>query len=40
MLYAAYGLLRDSGRVFLEAAPEGVDPDAIGRAMAAQPGVV
>ena len=39
MLYAAYGLLRDSGRVFLEAAPEGVDPDAIGRAMAAEPGV-
>jgi len=39
MLYAAVGLLRDSGRVFLEAAPEGVDPDTIGRAMAAQPGV-
>jgi cobalt-zinc-cadmium efflux system protein len=40
MLKAAYGLLRDSGRVFLEAAPHGLDPDAIGRAMAAQPGVV
>jgi cobalt-zinc-cadmium efflux system protein len=39
MLYAAYGLLRDSGRVFLEAAPPGADPDAIGKAMAAQPGV-
>ena len=39
MLYAAYGLVRDSGRVFLEAAPEAVDPDAIGRALAAQPGV-
>jgi cobalt-zinc-cadmium efflux system protein len=39
MLYAAYGLLRDSGRVFLEAAPEGFDPDAIGRAMASEPGV-
>lgn len=39
MLYAAYGLLRDSGRVFLEAAPKGVDPDGIGRAMVAQPGV-
>jgi len=39
MLYAAYGLLRDSGRVFLEAAPEGVDPDAIGRAMATETGV-
>jgi cobalt-zinc-cadmium efflux system protein len=33
MLYASYGLLRASGRVFLEAAPEGYDPDAIGRAM-------
>ncbi|HVE67772.1 MAG TPA: cation diffusion facilitator family transporter [Solirubrobacteraceae bacterium] len=40
MLYSAYGLLRASGRVFLEAAPEGVDPDAIGHALAAQPGVV
>lgn len=39
MLHAAYGLLRDSGRVFLEAAPKGLDPDAIGRAMIAQPGV-
>jgi cobalt-zinc-cadmium efflux system protein len=32
--------LRESGRVFLEAAPRGVDPDQVGRAMAAQPGVV
>jgi len=39
MLRAAYGLLRDSGRVFLEAAPAGVDPDEIGRALAAQPDV-
>lgn len=36
MLRAAYCLLRDSGRVFLEAAPQGLDPDTIGRAMAAQ----
>jgi cobalt-zinc-cadmium efflux system protein len=35
MLHAAYGLLKASGRVFLEAAPEGIDPDAIGRRMAA-----
>jgi cobalt-zinc-cadmium efflux system protein len=35
MLRAAYGLLKASGRVFLEAAPEGLDPDEIGRAMAA-----
>jgi cobalt-zinc-cadmium efflux system protein len=40
MLHSAYGLLRASGRVFLEAAPEGIDPDAVGRAMIAVPGVV
>lgn len=40
MLYAAYGLLRDSGRVFLEASPKGTDPDRIGRRMAEQEGVV
>jgi cobalt-zinc-cadmium efflux system protein len=39
MLRAAYGLLRASSRVFLEAAPEGLDVAAVGRAMAAQPGV-
>jgi cobalt-zinc-cadmium efflux system protein len=36
MLRAAYGLLKASGRVFLEAAPEGLDPDEIGRAMVAE----
>ncbi|HEY1355537.1 MAG TPA: cation diffusion facilitator family transporter [Solirubrobacterales bacterium] len=40
MLRSAYGLLRDSGRVFLEAAPKGVDPDRIGQRMCEQPGVV
>jgi cobalt-zinc-cadmium efflux system protein len=40
MLHAAYGLLRESGRVFLEAAPAGLDPDEIGRILAEQPGVV
>jgi cobalt-zinc-cadmium efflux system protein len=40
MLRSAYGLLKASGRVFLEAAPEGVDPVEIGRALAAYPGVV
>jgi cobalt-zinc-cadmium efflux system protein len=40
MLRAAYGLLRDSGRVFLEAAPKGLQPEEVGRAMAAEPGVV
>jgi len=39
MLHAAYGLLRDSGRVFLEAAPKGLDPDQIGQAMIDQAGV-
>ena len=37
MLRAAYGLLRDSGRVFLEAAPNDLDPDEIGRTLVAQP---
>jgi cobalt-zinc-cadmium efflux system protein len=40
MLHAAYGLLRDSARVFMEAAPAGLDPERIGNALAAQPGVV
>jgi cobalt-zinc-cadmium efflux system protein len=39
MLRAAYGLLRDSGRIFLEAAPRGLDPDAIGMRMAGEKGV-
>jgi cobalt-zinc-cadmium efflux system protein len=40
MLRSAYGLLRDSGRIFLEASPKGTDPVRIGRRMAALPGVV
>jgi cobalt-zinc-cadmium efflux system protein len=40
MLHSAYGLLRASGRVFLEAAPEGVDPNEIGSALLTEPGVV
>ena len=39
MLHAAWGLLRESGRVFLEAAPRGVDVDAIGHAMVGVTGV-
>jgi cobalt-zinc-cadmium efflux system protein len=39
MLRAAYGLLRDSGRVLLEAAPAGMDVDAIGRSLAGHPRV-
>ena len=40
MLNAAYGLLKASGRVFMEAAPAGLDPDQIGHALAGQNGVV
>ena len=40
MLQAAYYLLKASGRVFMEAAPAGLNPDEIGRTLAAQPGVV
>jgi cobalt-zinc-cadmium efflux system protein len=40
MLHAAYGLLKASGRVFMEAAPAGLDPNQIGNALAAQEGVV
>ncbi|MER5342906.1 cation diffusion facilitator family transporter [Streptomyces mirabilis] len=40
MLKAGYGLVRDSGRIFLEAAPAGLDPDALGDRLAAQDTVV
>ena len=40
MLRSAYRLLVASARMFLEAAPSGVDPDAIGQALAAVPGIV
>jgi cobalt-zinc-cadmium efflux system protein len=40
MLYAAYVLLKASVRVFMEAAPAGIDPDQIGGELAAQEGVV
>ena len=39
MLRAAYTLLRDSGRVLLEAAPEGMSVEEIGRALASHPHV-
>jgi cobalt-zinc-cadmium efflux system protein len=39
MLHAGYGLLRDSGRIFLEAAPADLSPAAVGEAMAARPNV-
>src|SRR3954452_11956338 len=40
MLRAAWSLLRDSGRIFLEAAPRDIDVDAVGAAMVAVPGVM
>jgi cobalt-zinc-cadmium efflux system protein len=40
MLEAAYALLKASGRVFMEAAPAGLEPDRIGHVLAAQQGVV
>jgi cobalt-zinc-cadmium efflux system protein len=39
MLYAAYGLLRDSGRVLLEAAPGGMSVEEIGTALVSHPQV-
>jgi cobalt-zinc-cadmium efflux system protein len=37
MLHAGYGLIKESGRIFLEAAPSGLSPAAIGAAMADRP---
>jgi cobalt-zinc-cadmium efflux system protein len=39
MVYAGGGLIRESGRIFLEAAPAGLDPAAVGAAMASRPHV-
>jgi cobalt-zinc-cadmium efflux system protein len=39
MLKAGYGLVRDPGRIFLEAAPPHIDPDNLGAQLAARPGV-
>lgn len=40
MLKAGYGLVRASGRIFLEAAPAGLDPDTIGDRLAGRPAVI
>ncbi len=40
MARACVHLLRDAGRIFLEAAPRGIDPDDVGHALASAPGVV
>ncbi|MFD9304290.1 cation diffusion facilitator family transporter [Streptomyces sp. NPDC060048] len=39
MVKAGYGLVRESGRIFLEAAPAHVDPDAVGDRLVGQPPV-
>jgi len=39
MVRSGFSLLRQATNVLLEAAPRGLDPDAIGRALAAQPGI-
>ena len=39
MTKAGWGLVRDSGRIFLEAAPRGTDPEAIGRELVEVDGV-
>ena len=39
MVRSGFGLLRRSTRVLLEASPRGIDPDTVGRALAAHPGV-
>ncbi len=40
MVMAGVGLLKDSGRIFLEAAPAGIDPDALADRLLAQPSIV
>jgi cobalt-zinc-cadmium efflux system protein len=40
MTRSGVGLVGASARVFLEAAPKGLDPQQLGRALVAQPGVV
>jgi len=39
MIRSGYKLVKASGRIFLEAAPKGLDPETIGQAMASQAGV-
>jgi cobalt-zinc-cadmium efflux system protein len=40
MVRSGYGLVKASGRIFLESAPKGLDPDVIGRVLVSEPGVV
>jgi cobalt-zinc-cadmium efflux system protein len=40
MLWASWGLLHESSSIFLERSPSGIDPEAVGRALVAEPDVV
>jgi cobalt-zinc-cadmium efflux system protein len=40
MLWASWGLLRESSSIFLERAPVAIDPEEVGRALVAEPDVV
>ena len=40
MIRSSWTLLRESGRIFLEASPAGIDPDAVARALVDEPDVV
>jgi cobalt-zinc-cadmium efflux system protein len=40
MLWASWGLLRESTWIFLERSPTGIDPAAVGHALIAEPDVV
>jgi cobalt-zinc-cadmium efflux system protein len=40
MLWASWGLLRESASIFLERSPAGIDPDAVGKAIVGEPSVV
>jgi cobalt-zinc-cadmium efflux system protein len=40
MMRSSWSLIRESGRIFLEAAPAGIDPDGVARALAADPDVL
>lgn len=40
MLWASWGLIRESASIFLERSPAGIDPDEVGRALVGEPSVV
>jgi len=40
MLWASWGLLHESASIFLERSPDEIEPDAVGRAIVAEPDVV